>query len=406
MIRPILIVTMVAQTAFAADSLTFNDVARLLGDKNPRIAAEREAIASARADRISAGAYPNPKIGFNHQIPSAQSTMFNGIYQETVGVEQPILIPGQRSARIAKANADIAAAQAHVIANTGNIAADACVSFTHLLALQQKLNVLSNSLAAVTTLRQKISGRAEQGAASAYDVARIEVEQGVVRSRYENARADFSAEAANLAALLNLTNGIPTIQGTLAPWNYSFTDDPNEAPSVIAANRDVAAVEAAIKSAQRERWPDVSLEAARAWTRHPYGAVDQIGINVEIPIFDTKRGPVEKARSEARAAEARRIAALAEATVTISQLTQSVQTRQSALDRYRTEVEPKLSRLTEMTADAYTLGKHTLLELLDAEQTRREVYLEQAETTSALVEAQIHLLAATGRLNSYLQSTH
>src|SRR5437773_11657049 len=93
--------------------LTLTDVARLVGAQNPRVLAERETIAAAKAERLVAAAYPNPKLTTDHLQPgNGERTIFSGDRQEQITVELPILIPGQRSSRIAKADAEIAAAQA------------------------------------------------------------------------------------------------------------------------------------------------------------------------------------------------------------------------------------------------------------------------------------------------------
>ena len=396
-----------AQTnAAPPQTLTLSNVVQLLGDRNPRIRAEKEAIASARADRRTAGAFPNPRLGLQHQEPNGQQTLFTGQRQEQISLEVPILIPGQRSSRVAKADLDVAAAQAHYSAESANIMADACASFVHLLSLQQKTEILSNALAEVTKLRDTISGRVTGGASSSYDLERVEVEVGVLSSHYEAARVDLAVEASQLASLLAVTNGVPTATGPLQPWEIpqSYLADPTSvmSPAALAAARDAAAAEAGVKVARRNRWPDVSLSGGRAWTRHPFGSADFVGINIEIPIFDTKRGQLEKAKSDARLAEDRRIAAIAQADATIQQLAQTVQRRQAALDRYRKDIEPRLTRLKEMSSDAYLMGRHTVLELLDAEQARREVALENIETMSALVEAQIRFLAITGTLPRFL----
>jgi cobalt-zinc-cadmium efflux system outer membrane protein len=396
-----------AQTSSApTQTLTLSNVVQLLGDRNPRIRAEKEAIASARADRRTAGAFPNPRLGLQHQEPNGQQTLFTGQRQEQISLEVPILIPGQRSSRVAKADLDVAAAQAHYSAESANIMADACASFVHLLSLQQKSEILSNALAEVTKLRDTISGRVTGGASSSYDLERVEVEVGVLSSHYEAARVDLAVEASQLASLLAVTNGVPTATGPLQSWEIpqSYLADPTSvmSPAAVAAARDAAAAEAGVKVARRNRWPDVSLSGGRAWTRHPFGSADFVGINIEIPIFDTKRGQLEKAKSDARAAEDRRIAAIAQADATIQQLAQTVERRQAALVRYRKDIEPRLTRLKEMSSDAYLMGRHTVLELLDAEQARREVALENIETMSALVEAQIRFLAITGTLPRFL----
>ena len=389
--------------------LTLTDVVRLVGDRNPRLLAERETVAAARAERRIAGAYPNPKLAFDHFQPGGgEHTIFTGDRQEQVTVEIPLLIPGQRSSRIAKSEADIAAAEARVAVGTGILAGDASLSFMRLLAFQERAAVLSNAFADVTRLKDAVAGRLAEGAASAYDLVRVEVELGVLGSRLEGARSEIAAESAQLASLLGLTNGLPAAEGALQPWDlpsrilYDTGPVTLATPLGIAASREVAAAEAGIKAAKRNRWPELSIGAGRTWTERPFGSADSVGLNIEIPIFDSRRGPLDKAMSEARAAEARRRTVVAEIEATLRQLAETVQRRQAALDRHRTDIEPRLARLKQMAADAYALGRHTLLESLDAEQARREVRLEGIETVTALVEAQIRFLAATGGLVPYL----
>ena len=391
--------------------LTLADVAHLVRDRNPRLLAERETVAAARAERRTIAAYPNPKVGFDHFQPAGgQRTVFDGARQEQVSVELPVLIPGQRASRIAKADADIAAAQARFTAGTGILAGDATLSFMRLIGLQETVTVLSNAFIDVTRLKDTVAGRVAEGAATAYDLTRVEVELGVLENHLESSRSEAAAESALLASLLGLTNGLPTADGALQPWQlpprilYDFVPDTLTAPLVVAATGEAVAADAGIKAAKRNRWPDLSLSGGRTWTRRPFGAADFVGVNIEIPIFDTRRGQLDKARSEARAAEARHAAAVAEVDSAIRQLAETVQRRQAALDRHRTEIEPRLARLKQMAADAYALGRHTLLESLDAEQARREVTLERIETITALVEAQIRFLTATGRLLPYLTS--
>ena len=51
-----------------------------------------------------------------------------------------------------------------------------------------------------------------------------------------------------------------------------------------------------------------------------------------------------------------------------------------------------------MSVDAYLVGKKSILELLDAEQARREVLTEETEALAAVVDARVRYLALTARL--------
>src|ERR1051325_5674142 len=72
--------------------------------------------------------------------------------------------------------------------------------------------------------------------------------------------------------------------------------------------------------------------------------------------------------------------------------------------RHQAEIVPRLERLKTMSSDAYRLGRLSLLESLDAEQARTEVALDNIESTTALVEAQVRYLSATGRLLNFIES--
>ncbi len=77
-------------------------------------------------------------------------------------------------------------------------------------------------------------------------------------------------------------------------------------PAVIAAGHEVDVAQSGVEVARRERWPALSVSAGRAWTNDPFGAANFIGLTVEIPFFDTRRGPLAKAEADAITAGLRR----------------------------------------------------------------------------------------------------
>ena len=79
------------------DVVDLPTVLRLVRDVSLRLSVERQAIAGAEANRVTAGAYPNPTLNYGRYRPSAgQATQFDGSRQEQATVEVPLLIAGQR----------------------------------------------------------------------------------------------------------------------------------------------------------------------------------------------------------------------------------------------------------------------------------------------------------------------
>jgi cobalt-zinc-cadmium efflux system outer membrane protein len=121
-------------------------VLRLVREVSPRLSIERQGVAGAEANRITAGAYPNPTVNYGRYRPSGGgATLFDGSRQEQTTVELPLLIAGQRGARVEKAEREIEAARARVISGASSLAAEAGSAFIALLAAQEKAALLATA---------------------------------------------------------------------------------------------------------------------------------------------------------------------------------------------------------------------------------------------------------------------
>jgi len=141
------------------------------------------------------------------------------------------------------------------------------------------------------------------------------------------------------------------------------------------------------------------VTAGRSWTSEPYGAANFVGLSVEVPIFDSKRGQVAKAEAEARAATLKREIAVAETAANLERLSGVIATRQEALQRFTRDVAARLETLNTMAEDAYRLGRTSIFELLDSARSRHELRQTQIELVAGVVEAQLRFLALKGDLD-------
>jgi cobalt-zinc-cadmium efflux system outer membrane protein len=379
---------------------------RLVRDASPRLAVERQAIAGAEAGRIAAEAYPNPTLSFGRFRPSGgqSGTLFDGSRQSQANLEVPVLIAGQRGARIERAEREIEAAQARVASGASSLGAEAGAAYVALLAAQEKVALLTAASEEFARLRNIVAGREASGMASRYDLARLEVELGGARARLDDARAEVSDRAGNLAALLGLRDWWPRAAGPLRPLGLgpdalaAPRDRATTSPATVAAAREETAAKSAIEVAKRERWPTPSVVAGRTWTSDPYGGANYLGLNVEIPILDTRRGPLAKAEADAVTATLRRELAQAEVGANLERLANVIAARQSALQRFEEEAAVRLPSLQQMAEDAYRLGRGTILELLDSTRSRYELQQVRIDLVAALHEAELRFLATSGDL--------
>lgn len=254
-------------------------------------------------------------------------------------------------------------------------------------------------------MREIVAGRAGLGVASRYDVARVEVELGSFRARLEDSRADIADRAGSLAALLGLPDVRPAATGALAPLalDASWLNTPREraaaSPAVLAASEEERAARSGVEVAECERWPVPSLNLGRSATADPFGAANYLGVSVELMIFDTRRGPVAKAQSDANAARLRRELAYAETAATLERYGSVIRARQAALQRFDSESSSRLAELKVMSEHAYRLGRGSIFELLDSTRSRFELRQSRIDLVASLLDAQVRFLAASGNLD-------
>ncbi|MSP98340.1 MAG: TolC family protein [Betaproteobacteria bacterium] len=380
-------------------------VLRLARDASPRLSIERQAIALAHANRITAGVYPNPTVSVGQFRKSGtRSTLFDGSRQDQGTVEFPLLIAGQRAARIERAEREIEAARARVASGASSLGGEAGSAYVALLAAQDKLASFAISQEELLRLRNIVAGRQEGGVASRYDVTRLDIEVSGFRVKVNEAEADVVDQAGIFAALLGLPNWRPKASGTLTPLKLEADTDLDRrerargSPAVVAAMHDERVAQSGVEVARRERWPALSVSAGRSWTTEPYGAANLIGLSVEIPLFDTRRGPLAKAEADVITSGLRRDLALAEVAANLDRYANIMVARQAALQRFEQDTSAHLPAIKQMAEDAYRLGRISIFELLDTTRSRHELAQRRIELAAALLDAQLRYLAITGDL--------
>lgn len=387
------------------DRLTLPILLRLVAERSPRLAVEQVSIDSAEAERISAGARPSPTVSYGRFTPSGGAgTLFEGNRQQQTTLDLPLLIGGQRGARIEAAEQGLQAARARVGLAGNELALRAADLFVRLQAAQEKVVLLEESAAEIERVVAMVSGRLDSGAASRYDLMRVEIELAGMNARLADARAEQAEKSAGLAALLGAPGWRPSANGAAIPAGLSLSVAEwrgaliSSNPQIIAARREEETAQAALKRSERERWPVPVLSVGRTWTSEPFGAANFVGLSTEIPLSDAWRGLMAKATADLRAAQRRREAIESEADVELRRLIDALAQRRAALERFRRNVGERIPALKQMAEDAYRLGRGSLLELIDAARSRLDARLTEVDLRAATVAQELRILGLTGKL--------
>lgn len=393
------------QNAAPPERLTLPVLLRLVAERSPRLAVEQTAIDAAEADRITAGALPNPTVSYGQFKPSGgANTLFDGSRQQQAAVDFPLLIAGQRGARMEAAERGLLATRARVGLAGNELALRAAELFVGLQAAQEKITVLQELRGDIEHAAAIVAGRLSSGMASRYDLARVEVELAGVTVRMEEARADGANQSAGLAALIGAPGWRPIAVGTPVPaglptdaaaWRNPLTSGN---PQINVARREEDAAQAALQRAEHERWPVPVLSLGRTWTSDPFGSANFVGLSTEIMLLDTRRGPLDKAKAELQAAQRRREAIESEVSVELFRLLDSLAQRRAALEQFERKVSIGMPALKQMAEDAYRLGRGSILELIDAARSRLDARLTNIDLRAAIVQQELRIKALTGKL--------
>jgi len=385
-------------------SVSLEELLRIV-ETSPRIiASEREADA-ARAERVTAGALPNPSVSLGRSRPSGgERTVFDATSQQQATIELPIPIFGQRGARVRAAELQVGRAESQILLTQNETRRHAALEFVRLLTAQEQLAARRAALSEVERIRGLVSGRLASGMASRYDLARAEAELALAGLGVQRAEAEVAEHAAALAALVEAPGWRPRAAGSLRALQ-GVADRPADADSALARNptlrvaRDEASVaDARVDVARRERLPVPSIVLGRTWTSGPFGAADFVGLSSEIPILDSKRALEDKALAAAAAARARERAASASLRAEYQRHLETLELRRAALNRFEKDVFERQATFFEMAEAAYRLGRGSLFELLDARRTQLDAATARLELIGSIVEAQLELRALAGDL--------
>ncbi|MGZ4967937.1 MAG: TolC family protein [Methylobacter sp.] len=392
-------------------TVTIQQLLQIVREKSPKYAVVRSQIEAAQAEVVAAGILPNPKITYGRydQAAGRIGTQFDGLSQQNVTVEVPVLLAGQRGARKEAAERKVDVSETDVEVEYNQLVRDTWGLFVQLLAEQRRSAVLEEAQQELEHLQGIISGKENAGTASHYDVLRITQELQSLQARLENAQTEVASTAGKIGVLLGFPDWKLEASGTLAPIGAPADIDAlwqqveSNNPELESARRETIAADAGLERARRERFPIPSLFAGTAFTDNPYGNAVYTGFSVDLPVFDRGQGGMAKAAAEKNAALLKRELLLASTKQELERAVTVLARRRDTLAKFERDVLKPLPTLKQMSEDAYRLGKSGLLELLDSSRSRIEIKLNHLDLLTGEIEAELDTMMVSGLLVATLE---
>ena len=384
-----------------------------VGRSNLELIAQRVNVTIADAQIGVARVFSDPTLTAG--LASLDVSSKGAPTSTTLGLGYTVELGGKRSARIAAATSDAAAARADLDDFSRNLRASATGSFIDCLYAQLVLDLKQQTLGRLEKLVGINQERLRAGDVGKVALTQSRVEAQRFRGEVLTAEADLAAANLALALYLGGAGGAARAKvsaaGDLKMKSRAFDVEAlvaqarSSRPDLLSRRRAVESANARINLARANRWVDVTLNVGwqhsfktSATGAFPGPAFDALAATMSVPL------PLSKVyRGELDAALATE--AQGRATVQAVELKIDVEVRQAAL-RYKAAVE-KIGLYTgglltdaEQVLDAtlynYQRGGATLLEVLEAQRTLNDVDLSYYDALAEHARALVALEQVVG----------
>jgi outer membrane protein TolC len=397
-----------APASLADDPLLRNLIAQAM-QRRPELAQAHAQVQAEREREPQAGALPDPVLSLGIQNDGFTGIEIGKMPMSwlSIGVAQTFPWPGKRSLRAEVAVLGTRQMEAEAQRARLSVESQVTLAYLDLLLLRDRLALLDRLQALWAKSEAVVRARYESGAAAQSDLLRAQLE----RSRLRQQRNSLTAEERQSLIALNRLIG-RDLEAPLAT-SRSLGDLPDpDLPDLPRAQADAEASSPELKKAQlatvwaernvelarKERWPDVTVNAAVMPRWGQFDSMWQAGVSFGIPLWSGRKQGRGIAESEARVRAAR-----SGSEVVRQQLRQRVAERAAALAAaietnrlYRSGLLVQAEATVESTLVQYQVGRAgfaSVLEALAGYYGDRDGFLQSVATAQrlAIAEREIRL---------------
>jgi cobalt-zinc-cadmium efflux system outer membrane protein len=364
-----------------AAPLTFRAALDLAIANNLDLQAARRGRAVREAEVRAAGQHPNPDLSFETTRDTPHQTLSLDIPFE----------PWKRSHRIDLAREQLRLADVDEKTALQALRRRVRTAFYGLLAAEESAGLARTMQDVAERLRQAAQARFDEGAAPRLDV--MQAELGVARARadLELARSARGAAQADLNALLNRppSEGL-TLAGDLAEAPpLPLVDRANAVAAasnadLLAAEREAAIENRRLSLLKAERFPTPIFSLGAVFNAPgEFDVGGRAGLSLAVPVFSRNQGEIAGSLARIdqvrihrdalrRSIEARVFAALGRA-----------EAQRAQVEAYRQTVLPTATTIESLAEEGYRLGRSSVLAVLDAQRSLRDVKIEYLQALLA-----------------------
>lgn len=360
--------------AALAGPLTYDAALRQGRATAPSLKARALGTDAARSARGAAGALPDPTLGVSVESfpisgPLAFEPSRDDFTMARVGISQELPNLAKRHAQQARADTNIAAAEADSAVEARSVEVNTALAWLNLAYAERRLDALDELLThldhVVGTTRSAVSSgnaRPAQTLAGQQAVAAL-----------QDRRAELVSQVARAKAILTRWTGEPDPE--IAGPVPDFAVDANALkagldghPSIRVIDAQSARADADVRLAEANRRPDFGVNLAYQRRDPRFGDYVSAGVTISLPTFTRRRQGADISAAEAQAG---RVAAEREATRRAlaadleADLADHIMHHEQWM-RARDTLQPLAEQRVTLETASYAAGRASLVDIADA----------------------------------------
>jgi len=397
-----------AAQAASADTLRVAHALRIAREANPMLRAAR-ASATAASQRVGpAGALPDPQLQFalmNRMASEFGSTM-DPMTMDQVQLMQMLPWPGKLGNAKRAARHTAAAAGADADEQERMLAAQVRMAYYEVAYADRALEVMERTRGLLRDFTSVATTMYAVGTGIQQDVLRAQVEVARMSEEITRMAQMRIAAAARLNALLGreATQPIGALElpdmpaGDLPPPDTLIAWALGSRPALRAGAERVAAAEASLVAARRERFPDFQL-GVQYQRRPAFPDMVSLMVGINLPIFAAaKQLPMRREMAAMRDMSQAELLNLRNETIARIIETRARAAQDRTLGRlYRTGILPQARSAVQAALGSYRVGRVPFMTLVDNQMTVNRYETDAYRFLADYHEAVGELEALVGR---------
>jgi len=338
-----------------------------------------------------AGLYPNPSIAFEAEALGSDA----GSGGETsYRIEQQFLLGGKLRHARGVAQQEQLAAQVRFLAEEFAVASRITRSYYAALSTQARLESRQELLSLSQELMDAARAQVDAGAATVPDQLRAEVVNEQAQIELATAQLEAQSALRGLATSMGLAEPFELPLGTdmvhvlaLGSQEEITNQALNSNNRIILARIEMERSQRAHDLARANSVPDLVASAGPRYSDPDNETTFDVGIGLEIPLFDRNQGAIRAAIAKRRASAAQLQDEQLGVIQEVSRAWAAYESARIASTRYRNNLLPKAEQTLDLTRQAYQRGKADYLRLLDAQQVVIESSIAHVDAIQSMHEA-------------------